>query len=263
MAGLLVRWVCYCAVLAFPLAIAAGCGSEGSGGAGTGGAGGVGGSGGVHALAGTWEGHLFPAGRLGGRLTLSIDGSGEITEVLIDGSTSTEILGGEVDDGPDLFTMTWVTDSLGPIAFPFLTDVGHAHAAIAPFFGPVALIGAVERDGSATTNFFESDVVGSWKGYGYAYDQDALDFAPFSPVTVEATSGTPIQFSVTMPSGTITGVLPNFANLFAYWGGTANISGTSVVAIMSPDKQFIAVEALPVGYDNLEDLTFFAVNREP
>ncbi|MBT8452133.1 MAG: hypothetical protein KJO40_09230 [Deltaproteobacteria bacterium] len=204
---------------------------------------------------------LFPQG-LGG-LTLRIDGSGEITEILIDGSASTKLLGGQVDDGPDIYRMTWVTDSLGSIAFPFLTDVGQAHAAIALMFGPVATIGALERDGSPTTTFFESDVVGSWRGYGYAYDQDALDFAPFSPVTVEATSGTPIDFSVTMPSGTVTGVLPDFANLFAFWGGTAAVSGAEVFAIMSPDKQFVAVETLPVGYTNLEDLTFFAVNREP
>jgi hypothetical protein len=263
------RLVGYSAALLFAVMAAAACGSETNGAGGTGaaggegGEGGEGGGGGVHALAGTWEGHLFPAGRFGGRITLSIDSSGEITEILSEGSASTSILGGEVDDGPDVYTMTWDIEALGPIAFPFLTDEGLAHAAMAPLVGTVALIGAVERDGSATTTFFESDVIGSWSGYGYAYDQDALDFAPFSPVTAEATSGTPIPFSVTMPSGTITGVLPNFANLFAFWGGTAAVSGASVVAIMSPDKQFIAVEAIPVTYDNLEDLTFFALNREP
>jgi hypothetical protein len=194
---------------------------------------------------------------------MSIDGSGEITDILVNGSASTELLGGEVDDGPDIYRMTWVTDSLGPIAFPFLTDPGQAHAAIVLMFGPAAYIGSVERDGSSTTIFFESDVIGSWSGYGYAYDQDALDFVPFSPVTVEATSGTPIDFLVTILSGTITGVLPDFISLLALWGGTAAVSGARVVAVMSPDKQFIAVEAIPVGYTSLEDLTFFAVNREP
>lgn len=254
------RWAFCCALLAFPISVAAGCSGEGSGNDG------AGGSGDVHPLAGTWEGHLLPVSRLFpafGGLTVSIEASGEITEILVNGSVSTDLLGGEVDEGPDVYRMTWITDRLGPIASPFLPDVAQAHAAIAPTFGPVATIGALERDGSATTNFFESDIVGSWRGYGYAYDQDALDFVPFSPVTVEATSGTPIQFSMTMPSGTVTGALPNFANLLGFWGGTVTVSGDEAFAVMSPDKQFLAVELLPAGYSNLEDLTFFALNREP
>ena len=129
-------------------------------------------------------------------------------------------------------------------------------------FGPVATIGAFERGGSDLTVFFESDVVGSWSGYGYAYEQPALDFVPFSPVTADATSGTPIAFSVTMPSGTVTGTLPDFGNLLAFWGGTA-VSGAAVWAVMSPDKQFVAVEVVPPNYENLEDLTVFALNRDP
>jgi hypothetical protein len=133
---------------------------------------------------------------------------------------------------------------------------------MALLFGPVATIGAFERAGSQSTVFFESDVVGSWSGYGYAYEQPALDFVPFSPVTADATSGTPIAFSVTMPSGTVTGTLPDFGNLLAFWGGTA-VSGAAVWAVMSPDKQFVAVEVVPPNYENLEDLTVFALNRDP
>ena len=252
---------CLLALLTFPVLFAGGCSEsspEGTGG--NGGVAGAGGSGGGHPLEGTWEGHAILS-RLGA-LTLSIDRSGEITEILVAGSASTELTGGEVDDGPGIYTMTWFHDSLGPIAFPFLTDAEQLHAAIVPMFGPIASIGALERGGSQTTIFFESDVIGSWSGYGYAYDQDALDFVSFSPVTADASSGTPINFSATMPSGTITGVLPDFANLAASWVGTA-VNGATVVVVMSPDKQFVAVAVIPLTYSSLEDLTVFALNRDP
>lgn len=221
---------------------------------------GGGSSGGDHPLRGTWEGHITCFGPL--PVTLSIDGSGELTKILVNGAPSTTILGGEVDDGPDIYTMTWIHETLGPIAFPFLTDAAQVHAAIVPMWGPVAYVGALEKDGDPTTVFFQSDVVDSWSGYGYAYSQTALDFMPFSPVTVDASSGTPIAFTVTMPVGVITGTLPDFANLMAFWGGTAAVTGADVWAVMSPDKQFVAVEAVPVGYSNLEDLTFFALSRD-
>lgn len=256
-----IRLACFCAVFAFPIGFAAGCSGDAEGSGGSGGIAGTGGAGGAHALAGTWEGHLFPVSR-GGNLTLSIDGSGEITEILLNGSAFPEVVGGEVDDGPEIYTMTWVTE-IGPIAFPFLPDAEQVHAAIVPFIGTVALIGALERDGSPSTTFFESDVIGAWAGYGHAYDQAALDFVPFSPVDVDATAGPPTDFTVTMPSGTITGVLPDFNNFLAAWGGTAAVSGAQVIAVMSPDKQFVAVEVIPVGFSSLEDLTFFALNRKP
>jgi hypothetical protein len=213
-----------------------------------------------HALEGTWEGHLFPYGGL----TIQIDRNGDITEIAfaIDAVRVPDFTDGMVDDGPDTYTMTWNHAQLGPIAFPFLTDQGNAHAAMALLLGPLATIGAFERAGSQSTVFFESDVVGSWTGYGYAYEQSALDFVPFSPVTADVTSGTPIGFTVTMPSGTVTGTLPNFGNLLAFWGGTA-VTGADVWGVMSPDKQFVAVEVAPSNYENLEDLTIFALNRDP
>jgi len=241
-----VRRTCSYAMLALALSVGLACGSDDSESSG-------------HALEGTWEGHLFPRGTL----TLDIDGSGEITEILLNGAPMSGIQGGSVDDGPTTYTMTWIDDALGPLAFPFLTDEEESHGAIALLFGPVAFVGAVERDGSRSTVFFESDIVGSWTGFGYAYEQSALDFQPFSPVTAEATAGTPIAFSVTMRSGTLTGIFPDFANLFAFWGGTAGVSGAEVFVVMSPDKQFVAVEVVPPGYQNLEDLTFFALNRDP
>lgn len=241
-----IRGAFVCAVLAVPLGSVVACSDD------TGGP--------PHALEGTWEGHLFPYGGV----TIQIDRNGDITEIAFafDAVRAPDFTDGMVDDGPDTYTMTWNNEQLGPIAFPFLPDQEKAHAAMALLFGPVATIGAFERSGSDSTVFFESDVVGSWSGYGYAYEQSALDFVPFSPVTADATSGTPIAFSVTMPSGTITGTLPDFGNLLAFWGGTA-VSGAAVWAVMSPDKQFVAVEVVPPNYENLEDLTVFALNRDP
>jgi hypothetical protein len=128
--------------------------------------------------------------------------------------------------------------------------------------GPKAFIGALEKNGSSTTIFYESDVVDSWSGYGYGYSQDALDFMPFSPVTVSATSGTSIAFTVTMPGGAMPGELTSFANLMAFWGGTS-ITGASAWVVMTPDKQFVAVESVPLVYSSIEDVTFFALNRDP
>lgn len=239
--------------------VACGNGEGNTGGsAGEGGSGGMGGVGGQHPLEGTWEGHLIPFGRM----TIEIDDSGEIADIAIPIATRLNVVGGQVEGGPEVFTMTWNTEAGEALAFPFLTDRDQHHAAMLLLYGPIGLAGALERDGSATTNFFESDVVGSWTGYGYAYDQDALDFAQFLPVTVAVNEGTPIGFSVAMPSGTITGSLPDFANLLAFWSGTA-AGGARVWLTMSPDKQFLAVQAIPIGYDNLQDLTFFALNRQP
>jgi hypothetical protein len=214
----------------------------------------------AHPLQGAWEGHAILS-RLG-VLSLRVDDSGAITELLVGGTASTELTGEEIRGGPGIYTMSWIHETLGVIPVPFLADAQEKHAAIVPMFGPIASVGALERDGSDSTIFFESDIIGSWSGYGYAYDQDALGFAPFSPVTAEAVAGTPVSFSVTMPNGTITGVFPDFANATASWGGTA-VNGAVVVAVMSPDKQFVAVVAFPPGYSSLEDLSMFALNREP
>lgn len=214
----------------------------------------------AHPLEGAWEGHAILS-RLG-PLSVRIDDSGAITELLVGGSASTRLTGGEVQGGPGIYTMSWIHETLGVIAVPFLADAEEEHAAVVPMFGPIASVGALERDGSETAIFFESDIIGSWSGYGYAYDQDALGFAPFSPVMAEAVAGTPVSFSVATPNGTITGVFPDFVDVTASWGGTA-VNGAVVVAVMSPDKQFVAVVAFPPGYSGLEDLSMFALNRDP
>lgn len=254
------RWFCLCVAVTLPLAPVIACGNDGGntgGSAGEGGSGGMGGVVGQHPLEGSWEGHLIPFGPM----TIVIDGSGEIADITIPMVARLNVVGGHVEGGPEVFTMTWNLESGAPIAFPFLTDSDQRHAAMLLLYGPVGLAGALERDGSPITNFFESDVVGSWTGYGYAYEQDALDFVQFLPVTVAVNAGMPIGFSVAMPSGTITGSLPDFTNFFAFWSGTA-ASGATVWLTMSPDKQFIAVQAIPDGYTNLEDFTFFALNRQ-
>lgn len=253
-------WICLCVAVTLPLVsmVACGNGAGNTGGsAGEGGSGGMGGVGGQHPLEGTWEGHLIPFGRM----TIVIDESGEIANIDIPMAAGINVVDGHVEGGPEVFTMTWITGGGENLAFPFLTDRDQHHAAMLLLVGPLGFAGALERDGSASTNFFESDVVGSWTGYGYAYDHDALDFVQFLPVTVAINEGSPIGFSVAMPSGTITGSLSDFANLYAFWSGTA-VGAVRVWVTMSPDKQFLAVQAIPAGYDNLQDFTFFALNRQ-
>lgn len=256
------RWICLYVAVALPLGLVTACGSDGSnagGAAGDGGSGGTGGSGGQHPLEGSWEGHLVPYGPM----TIVIDGSGEIDDIVVPLAAGINIVGGQVEGGPEVFTMTWSTSSGLQLGFPFLTDSDQSHAAMLLIVESLGVLtGALERDGSATTTFFEPDVVGSWSGYGYAYDQDALDFVQFRPVTAAINAGTPIGFSVAIPSGTVTGSLSDFIGGYALWQGET-ASGATLWVSMSPDKQFIAVQAWPPGYTGLEDFTFLALNRRP
>lgn len=247
--------------MALSLASVIGCGSDGSnpgGAAGDGGSGGTGGSGGQHPLEGSWEGHLVPFGPM----TIVIDGSGEITDVVVPLAARLDIAEGQVEGGPEVFTMTWILDSGLPLGFPFLTDPDQRHAAMLLLYEGLVLTGALERDGSTTTTFFEPDVIGSWTGYGHAYDQDALDFVQFRPVTAAINASTPIGFSVALPSGTVTGSLSDFLSVYAVWQGET-ASGANLWVSMSPDKQFIAVQAWPGAYLSLEDFTFLALSRRP
>lgn len=255
------RWICLCFAVTLPLASVMACGNDGGqtgGSAGEGGSAGTGGVGGQHPLEGSWEGHLIPFGPM----TIVIDGSGEITDLVVPLAARLDIVEGQVEGGPEVFTMTWITDSGLPLGFPFLTDSDQRHAAMLLLFGDIVLTGALERDGSATTTFFEPDVIGSWTGYGYAYDQDALDFVQFRPVTAALNAGTPIGFSVTIPSGTVIGSLSDFVGFYALWAGET-ASGANLWVSMSPDKQFMAVQAWPAAYTSLEDFTFLALNRRP
>ena len=254
-------WFCFCVAMALPLASVVACDNDAGnvgGSAGEGGSAGTGGVGGQHALEGSWEGHLVPFGPM----TIVIDGSGEITDVDIPLAARLDIVEGQVEGGPEVFTMTWVLDSGLPLGFPFLTDSDQRHAAMLLLYEGIVFTGALELDGSDTTTFLEPDVVGSWTGYGYAYDQDALDFVQFRPVTAALNAGTPIGFSVALPSGTVTGSLSDFVSFYALWAGET-ASGANLWVSMSPDKQFIAVQAWPAAYTSLEDFVFLALNRRP
>jgi len=224
-----------------------------------------GGGGESHNLKGTWNGYLYGEGPM----SLTIDREGDVTELLFNGSPSTSFLGGSVEGGPGTYTMTWELDPQGSVSFPFLTDeeqiqdpaVEHIHGSVIYMFAPLALIGTVERNGSATTTFYGDDILGSWSGYGYAYSHAVLDFAPFSPVTVEGVDDTPLDtFTVSLPAATIEGVITESVSAY-YWGSAS--TGAEVIMVMSPDKQYVTVEAVPPGFSgDLEDLTFFSLNRD-
>lgn len=220
--------------------------------------GGGGGSGADHSLEGEWAGYMFEYGELG--LNMTIDGSGNITELT--GDDVPPFLEGNVDDNPPIYSMTWDLDPSGTLAFSFLTDSGQEHGALV-YLGPapVNLIGTLEKGGTTATNFFPNDILGTWSGYGYAYSQSALDFAPFSPVSVEAVDGDPSDiFTVSLPGGaTITGEIGHLA--YAFYQGTA-VTGADMWIIMSPDKQFVTVEVIPSDYSgDVQDLVFFALRR--
>jgi len=218
-----------------------------------------GGSGSDHSLEGTWAGYLY----IGGDLEFTIDGSGEITELLLNGSPSTTFLEGYVDDNPEIYTMTWDMVPSGPISFPFLTDSGQEHGGILLIYpgDGFALVGALEKGGATAATFYPSDILGTWSGYGYAYSHAVLDFAPFSPVVVEAVSEDPLDsFTVSLPAGTLTGTIDHAGGPF--YLGSADQTGADVWMVMSPDKQFVAVEAIPPDNDSIEDVTFFVLNRE-
>ncbi len=239
-----------CAALAICLllGLATGCGGGSSGGTLSG-----------HPLAGTWTGRAL--GTLG-LMELVVDEEGTITQILENGSPSTTWLGGDIDDGPELFQCAMTHNTLGTITAPWLPDEAREHGALViTLGGHVAMLLALERNAGNVPTYFNDDIVGSWAGRGMAYEPALLDFGAFGPVTAVCTDGNPDNlFFVSFSGNDFAGPFDTFA--FGQWSGTANITGATVLAVMTPDKQFVTVQARPAGAPALEDLGFFGLRRQ-
>ena len=131
----------------------------------------------------------------------------------------------------------------------------------APF--AVLMFGVLEKGAVSRPNFYQSDILGDWSGYGYAYSPLDLDFAPFSPVTARATDGTPDDvLEVTMPGRSFQGVIDGSAAPLGVWSGDIPSSSARFAAAMTSDKQFVSVLAIPGTATSVEDLSYFALNRD-
>ena len=94
-------------------------------------------------------------------LSIIIDESGTVTDILAGGSRSPDLLGGQADDGPDVFVLTMTHGTLGPTPMHSLVDADRGHAAAAMSLGGLSFLGAFQRDATPIPTFFEDDILRS------------------------------------------------------------------------------------------------------
>jgi len=225
------------------MSIAVGCGDDHTGGAG---------GGDLAALEGVW----FGFGPFGGNVSLIIDDSGNLTGSL-NGGVPTGLTGSfrQLDD--EIFSFV---PAAGPESF-FLTDETFEHGL---FTAGIALM-AVQKNPSVEPEAFAiNDVVGSWSGYGYAFNDVVGAYEKVAPVQAVAFLLVPSPtrtFEVTLPEGaTIDGTINTFDAETGIWGADTSTGGLAMMG-MTVDKEFVAVWAGSPPTSASQELTFFVLNK--
>lgn len=221
---------------------------------------GGGGGGGSHSLEADWAGYWFfrsdPS-----ELELTVDGSGDITDFLADGSP-VDFEEAWLDDNPEIYTMTMSQTSGTTFRWPFISDSRQDYGVLItldPDFH-IPLFGVLERDGVFPPLFFDGDILASWSGTAYAYSPAALGLAPLS-AQFEAEDGVPATFTITLPGETVTGELLQDTPNPVLTGGDGD-GGEIIIFLMSPDKQFLGAVLIPPGAQDYDDFIFLLLTRD-
>lgn len=227
--------------------VGVGCGTQGE----SPGASGAGGSD-LTPLEGVW----FGLATLAGNVSLIVEDLENVDEVLIAGvPTGTMGTFAKLED--EIFELVPAVGTRSLL----LTDGTFDHG----FFLLDNLVSAVEKDPPLRSPAFsENDVVGSWSGYGYAYNGATGQYEKDSPVEALVSLTFPSStrtFEVTLSGGaTIEGTIVNFEEDWGFWVGATN-TGVDVVIAMSVDKEFVGVLTENPSAPDSQRFMYFALNK--
>lgn len=184
-------------------------------------------------LAGTWYGVLEDPSGVLHTISVTLDGSGNLTQHVVDGS-STGLTSTITKESDQIFSFL---DSDGTEG-GFFVDGGAKHAG---FVDEDFYFGVLEKGASSLPTYANTDIIGSWSGYGIALD------SYFDIVETWTSSGTvanDFSFSGSdSDGGTFSGSFSTyFSSYGAYYGDFSNSEGASgsMRVFLSPDKSFVA-----------------------
>ena len=211
-------------------------------------------------LAGTWYGvQEDPFGALD-TISVTIDGSGNITQILIGGSDSG--VTATVTKLPDHDQVFSYLDSEGTEG-GFFVDASARHAA---FVDEDFYFVVVEKGASSLPSYAFTDIVEGWSGYGFALDSN-LDIS--EKWTSSATVASDYTFSGSNSIGeNFNGSFTTYDSTYGgYYGEFSNSQGGSgpVACYLSPDKSFAASWAMDTSGTSPifpEDVSFECWNKQ-
>jgi hypothetical protein len=210
-------------------------------------------------LAGTWYGvQEEPSGAVWHRISVTIDGSGHITQILVDG-TNTGVTA----------TLTKLSDQIFGYLDSENTEGGFyvdASARYAGFVDEDFYFVVVQKGASSLPTYAHTDIVGTWSGYGLALDSTGDIAATW---TSSATVLGDFSFSGTNSLGaTFNGSFPAFDSTYGFYTGTfTNNQGESgpIRGFLSPDKLFAAswaIDTSGASWSFPEDVSFELWNKQ-
>src|SRR4051812_45765758 len=203
--------------------------------------GGGGGGGGtpaeVSTLAGTWFG--TEQDNLGAmhQVTVTVNASGNITQVVTDGVDQSET--GTISKskaGPNIFAFVLSDSTEGG----FIVDAGGTHMG---FVDDSQFFGVLQKGATALPPYAAEDIAASWSGYGVTLNANFDVTQTFNSSATIANDPTR-TFTGNDFGGAFSGSFPTSPTL-GRWTGTFSQSTTGgpVSALLSADKTFVASQA--------------------
>jgi len=189
------------------------------------------------------------------QVSLTIDGSGGITQVLVD-SVDQSLTGTLTKLGTSHFRFVLSDLTEGGL----IADAAGSHAAL---LDEVGNFGALQKGATALPVYNAADVVGAWSGYSVMLTGFAAIQAFSSAVTV-ANDATRTYSGSDTVNGALAGSLPNVARVASgIWEGTFTSPnpGGPVKVFLSPDKTLAASWACAAGGVIPGDCSFSAWNK--
>ena len=208
-------------------------------------------------LAGTWYGvQEDPVGDWH-TISVTIDGSGNITQILVDGANTGVTA-----------TLTKLDDQIFGYVDSETTEGGlyvDASATYAGFVDEDFYFVVIQKGASSLPTYVNTDIVGTWSGYGLALDSNGDIAATWTSsatvagnFTFTGSNDIPVDFD---------GSFTDFSDTYGVYVGTfSNDQGESgpIRAFLSPDKLFAASWAWDTsGAGNFpEDVSFEVWNKQ-
>jgi hypothetical protein len=181
-------------------------------------------------LAGTWFGTLEDSVGVLHTFSITIDGSGHLSQDLVDG-VDQGLTGTVSQTSGSIFNFTLSDGRIGG----FIADAGVTHAA---FLDEFFNVGVVQKGATSLPTYVDTDIVGNWAGFGVNLDSA---FNVVQTATSNATVASDFTYTVTDSLGGITtGTFTTFFPTFGLFTGTFTTSSSAGVAeaFLSADKTF-------------------------